>query len=175
MNLMVGGINLDKFAVFCDRGKQMSSWRRLTVFGLKLHLKNCTYHISKNVCAKFGPRDEQLNCYLFELQECASLSQYIRTLVKISQRYGPKIRIGEEEGDATGNESDILSIIKGSIIEYLMGIHPRQFSVVGNAKMEDDEERKMMFIWGLLDYGEAKHLFGIRTTNGVEGVEGSIF
>jgi len=32
-----------------------------------------------------------------------------------------------------------------------MGIHPRQFSVVGNAKLEDDEERKVMFIWGLLD------------------------
>ena len=30
--------------------------------------------ISKNVCAKFGPRDEQLKFYLFELQECASLS-----------------------------------------------------------------------------------------------------
>lgn len=67
---------------------------------------------------------------------CQSVT-YIRTLVKISQQYGPKIRIGEEEEDATGEKSDILSI-KGSIMEYLMD------SVLGNLVLLVMRKWKMM-------------------------------
>jgi hypothetical protein len=52
---------------------------------------------------------------------------------------------------------------------YLMTLHPRQFSLVGNLNITEDEERMMDFIWGSHSYGKPKPLFGIQTTNDVEG------
>jgi hypothetical protein len=49
---------------------------------------------------------------------------------------------------------------------YLMDLHPRRYSVVGNLNITDEEEGMMS---GLKSYGEKKPLWGIRTTNGVEG------
>jgi hypothetical protein len=61
LNLKAGGINMDNFAVFCDHGKQMLAHKRLVNFGIQwLHLKNCTLHIARNVCAKFSPNDDHL-------------------------------------------------------------------------------------------------------------------
>jgi hypothetical protein len=41
--------------------------------------------------------------------------------------------------------------------------------VVGNLNVAYKEERMMSFIWGPNSYGDAKPMFEIRTTNGVEG------
>jgi hypothetical protein len=60
-------------------------------------------------------------------------------------------------------------MIKGSLMLYLMNLHPRQFSLVGNLNISESEEGMMEFIWGMNSYGKALPLFGIRTTNGVEG------
>jgi hypothetical protein len=54
LNLKAGGVPLDNIACFVDQGKQMHSKRRLKLFDEHwLHLKNCTYHLAKNVCGKF--------------------------------------------------------------------------------------------------------------------------
>jgi len=114
--------------------RDIGAWTRLTHYGVSLHLKNCTYHIAKNVCAKFASRGEHLKLLLFNLQRCGTLPQYIEVLVTISKLYGPKVPVEE-------TRSDMSSIVEGSIIEYLRALHPRQFSAVGNMCLEAEEEK----------------------------------
>ena len=95
---------------------------------------------------------------MFRLQGCSSLKSYVKTLVTISAHFG-KLSEG----------SSISQVVEGSIMLYLMSLHPRQFAVVGNMALSEEEEHIMTFIWGSVTYGDAKPLFGNRTTNGVEG------
>jgi hypothetical protein len=57
---------------------------------------------------------------------------------------------------------------------YLMVLHPCHYSVVGNLNITDEEESMMTFIWGKKSFGENKPLWGLCTTNGVEGENNSL-
>jgi Ulp1 protease family, C-terminal catalytic domain/MULE transposase domain len=161
MNLKAAGVPLENMTVFSDRGKQMNAQRRLTSFGANwLHIKNCTFHLSTNVGATFSPNDHILKDYIFRLQSCTELDSYIKLLVEVSKKYG-KLK--------ENMTTTFIDLIDGSIMVYLMDLHPRQYSVVGNLNITDEEEGMISFIWGLKSYGEKKPLWGIRTTNGVEG------
>jgi hypothetical protein len=52
---------------------------------------------------------------------------------------------------------------------YLLTIHPTQFAIVGNLNISNEELEMLNFIWRMESYGEPRPLFGIRTTNAVEG------
>jgi hypothetical protein len=89
LNLKSAGAPLENMAMFCDRGKQMNAAKRLYSYGCNwLHIKNCTYHISKNVCARYSPRDIGLRNMIFGLQSSKSMLEYIRQLVDITIKYG---------------------------------------------------------------------------------------
>jgi hypothetical protein len=90
---------------------------------------------------------------VFGLQGSVSIVEYIQQLVDISQKFGSLV-----EGT-----SNINYMTEGTIMLYLMSIHPRQFSVVGNVSISDEELQMLSFIWGDCTLGEAKPLFGIRT------------
>jgi hypothetical protein len=55
-----------------------------------------------------------------------------------------------------------------------MSIHPRQNVVVRNLNISDNETEMVNFIWGNNEY-QPKPLFGIRTTNGIEGENNALF
>jgi hypothetical protein len=100
-----------------------------------------------------------LKNYIFGLQSCTSIDSYIKLLFEISKKYGKlKDKL----------TTTFLELIEGSTMVYLMVLHPRQYSVVGNRNITDEEENMMTFIWGFNSYGDMKPFFGIRTTNGVE-------
>jgi hypothetical protein len=151
LNLKAAGINLDNMAVFSDRGKQMNAQQRLAKFGCTwLHIKNCTHHLANNVCALYGPNDHQLRKYIFSLQKSESIETYIRLLVLITKSYGK----------TKDNCNTFNDMIDGSIMLYLMNLHPCQYSVIGNLNITDTEEIMLSFIWGSKSYGMAKPLFG---------------
>jgi hypothetical protein len=132
INLKAGGINMDNFAVFCDRGKQMLAHNCLVNFGTTwLHLKNCTLHIARNVCAKFSPNDDHLNFFMFQLQSTKSLIEYINVLIKITSQYYKPVEIIE-------NVTTINDIINNSIMKYIMELHPTQNSVMGNINLSSE-------------------------------------
>jgi hypothetical protein len=95
---------------------------------------------------------------IFKLQKCISMGSYIQQLFEITKQYGLLVAGGE----------NISSLTSGTIMLYLMSIHPRQYVVVGNLNISDDETEMLNFIWGNNEY-QPKPLFGIRTTNGTEG------
>jgi MULE transposase domain len=110
LNLKAAGIPFDNLAVFSDRGKQMNAHRRLVHFGCTwLHLKSCTYHIMKNVCAIFSPNDHFLSDYIFKLQGSDSINFYVKTFIEISSKYGV---LNEN------HEHHFKGLIGGTIMEY---------------------------------------------------------
>ena len=160
MNLKAAGIDMNKYAIFTDRGQQMNAYRRLYHFGCRwLHIKNCTYHICKNVAHKFHNYAEQLRYKVFQLQASSSILAYVDKLRDIHRTYDQPM------------VANFVNI-KESILYYLMKLHPTQFSVAGNVELTEEDQAILRFIWGpcgLNGYGERKALFGHRTTNGVEG------
>jgi hypothetical protein len=107
----------------------------------------------------YGPIDHQLRKYISPLQKSKSIESYIRLLVLIANNFGK----------TKENCDKFNAMIDCSIMLYLMNLHPRQYSVVGNLKITDAEENMLSFIWRSNLYGMAKPLFGIRTKNAVEG------
>ena len=158
MNLKAAGIDMSKYAVFTDRGKQLNAYKRLYHFGCRwLHIKNCTYHICKNVASKFHNYAQELRAKIFRLQASKCILAYVNNLREINRIY---------------DTSADFANIQESILFYLMKLHPTQFSVAGNVDLVEEDAAMLKFIWGpcgLDGYGEPKPLFGNRTTNGVEG------
>ena len=52
---------------------------------------------------------------------------------------------------------------------FFLNIHTTQFTVFGNITNDTDIDEIFLLIWGSIAYGNPMPLFGIRTTNGVEG------
>jgi hypothetical protein len=164
MNLKFGGVIMEHYAVFCDRGKQLSAQRRLKKFDLDwLHIKNCTLHIAKNVCARLSPNDLVLHNLIFKLQSTKSLAEYIKTIIKITDDYKK----------VPSNVTTINDATKNSTMLYIMDIHPTQWSVMGNLNLSTEEKQMIKFIWGFNSHGSKKPLFGVKTSNGVEGENNS--
>ena len=165
MHLKAAGIRMNDYAIFTDRGKQLNAYNKLYHLGCRwLHIKSCTYHISKNVASKFHNYDAELRSKVFDLQESSSIASYLKKLKEINGRYDKPFLAD-------------FSNIRDSILFYLMKLHPTQFAVAGNVKLTEEEEAMLKFIWGpcgLNGYGEPKALFGHRTTNGVEGENNSL-
>jgi hypothetical protein len=78
--------------------------------------------------------------------------------VDITRKYGSIVEGADNIHDMTA----------GSIMVYLLSIHPTQYSIVGNLNISDEELNMLNFIWGYESFGDPKPLFGVRTTNGVE-------
>jgi hypothetical protein len=58
LKMKASGVPFEKLAVFCDEGKQINAAKLLQLYDCNwLHIKNCTYHIAKNVCARYKPKD----------------------------------------------------------------------------------------------------------------------
>jgi hypothetical protein len=160
LNLKAGGVPLDNISRFVDRGKQMHGQRRLKLFGENwLHLKKCTYDLAKNVCGKFAVGILKLKRLIYQLQSCESIYQYIVSLIDICKTYCviPK------------NATKIEEVVDGSIMLYLFSINPIFFSIVGNLNISEVEIDLMNFVWGNDSSGDRKPLFGINSTNGIEG------
>jgi MULE transposase domain len=69
LNFKAGGIPLQNLVVISDRGKQMNAVKRLHSYGCNwLHIKNCTYHIAKNVCSRYSNKDVVLNNMVFGIR-----------------------------------------------------------------------------------------------------------
>jgi hypothetical protein len=127
-NFKAAGIDLDNLS---DRGKQMNVQRQLTRYGATwLHIKNCMYHLSKNVCGIFSPNDSTLHNYIFGLENCTSLVEYIQLPVEITKKYGKLVE----------DSTNIQNGMEGTIMVDLMDLHPRQYSVMGNLNLTNDEE-----------------------------------
>jgi hypothetical protein len=107
---------LNNIACFVDPGKQMHSQRRLNLFGEHwLHLKNCTYHLAKNVCGKFAVGNLQLKRLIYQLQGCESVHQYIVTLIDICKKYC----------DIPTNDKRMEDVVDFRIMLYLFSITPK--------------------------------------------------
>jgi hypothetical protein len=50
---------------------------------------------------------------------------------------------------------------------YLFSINPKNFSIVGNLNISEDEIALMNFVWGKVSSGDQKLLFGTNSTNGI--------
>jgi hypothetical protein len=98
--------------------------------------KNCTYHLSKKVCGTFSPNDHTLHKNDFDLQICTSIVTYIQLLVEITKKYGKLVE----------NSTTLQHGLEGTIMVYLMELHPRQYSVLGNINITNDEENTLGFI-----------------------------
>jgi hypothetical protein len=88
LNLKAGGVPLQNIATFSDCGKQLNSQKRIFDFSHDwLHLKNCTYHLAKNVCGKFGNNNYALKSLVSQLQSSYTIKQYIDTLIEITKNF----------------------------------------------------------------------------------------
>jgi hypothetical protein len=68
LNLKAGGVPLQNIATSSDRGKKLNSQKLLSDFSHDwLHLKNCTYHLAKYVCGKFGNNKYALKSLVFQI------------------------------------------------------------------------------------------------------------
>jgi hypothetical protein len=77
------------------------------------------------------------------------MRKYIRQLVDITTKYGKLV----------DGADDINNLTNGSIMVYLMNIHPRQYPVVGSLNISDDETEMLNLVWDNETY-IPKSLFG---------------
>jgi hypothetical protein len=68
---------------------------------------------------------------------------YIQLLVKITIKYRKLVE----------NSTTLLSCNEDSIMCYLMDLHPRKYTVVGNLDISNDEENMMTYTCGSHSYG----------------------
>jgi MULE transposase domain len=144
-------IPLENVALFTDQGKQMLAQRRLQEFGVKINLKNCVHHITRNAVGKFSTSiSQELWIMILNLQSARTFKDYIAVLTNISQ-------IESAPG-------------LSPILWYMMQLHPTQWSEWGNLSINDEEDRLMHLVsQDIPTYGVKKQLFGVRSTNGIEG------
>jgi hypothetical protein len=79
------------------------------------------------------------------------------------------VEITNKYGKLVENYTTFQNGLEGTIMVYFMVLHPRQYSVLGNLNIKNDEENMLGFIWGNYSFGNLRPLFGLRTTNVVEG------
>jgi hypothetical protein len=103
--------------------------------------------------------DLELSIILWKIYFSITKQLYHKTVIEITAKY----YVGTP--DPTWVEEDV----ENSILRYLFATNPWKFSVVGNLNITEDEEQCIDFVWGNDKFSSAKQLYGINTTNCVQG------